>query len=102
MPALVSGVSRRYDAPGEAAMIELTQQQADELENNRGIPVRLVNPRTKETYVLLPLDEYERLNEDEYDDTPWSKEELQALAWEAGKHLGWEDMDEYDDAPEKP
>jgi len=62
----------------------------------------LMNPRTKETYVLLPVDEYERLNQDEYDDTPWTKEELQALAWEAGKHVGWQDMDEYDDAPEKP
>jgi hypothetical protein len=40
--------------------------------------------------------------EDEYDDTPWTKEELHALAWQAGKRVGWEDMDEYDDPPEKP
>jgi hypothetical protein len=66
------------------------------------IALRLMNPRTKETYVLLPVDEYERLKQEEYDDTPWTKDELQALAWEAGKRLGWEDMDEYDDAPEKP
>jgi hypothetical protein len=26
----------------------------------------------------------------------------QALAWEAGQHVVWEDMDEYVDAPEKP
>jgi hypothetical protein len=83
-------------------MIELTEQQVDALENTEGTPLRLMNPRTKETYVLLPVDEYERVKEDEYDDTPWTKEELQALAWEAGKHVGWEDMDEYDDAPEKP
>jgi hypothetical protein len=38
----------------------------------------------------------------EYDDSPWTRDELQALAWEAGKHAGWEDMDEYDDPPEKP
>ena len=25
-----------------------------------------------------------------------------AVAWEAGKPLGWEDLDEYDDALEKP
>jgi alpha-D-ribose 1-methylphosphonate 5-phosphate C-P lyase len=83
-------------------MIELTEQQVDALENTEGTPLRLMNPRTKETYVLLPVDEYERVKEDEYDDTPWTKEELQALAWEAGKRAGWEDMDEYDDAPEKP
>jgi hypothetical protein len=28
--------------------------------------------------------------------------ERHALAWEAGKHAGWEDMDEYDDVAEKP
>jgi hypothetical protein len=42
------------------------------------------------------------MNEDEYDDSPWTREELEALAWEAGKHLGWEDTDEYDDAPFTP
>jgi hypothetical protein len=50
-----------------------------------------VNPRTKETFVLLRLEEY--------DDRPWTKEELQALAWEVAERTGWE---EYDDAPEKP
>ena len=35
-------------------------------------------------------------------DSPWTREELHALAWEAGKPLGWEDLDEYDDALEKP
>lgn len=83
-------------------MIELTEQQIQALEKNQVTPPRLVNPRTKETYVLLPLDEYKRLKEDEYDDSPWTSEELQALAWEAGKSADWEDMDEYDEVPEKP
>ena len=82
-------------------MIELTEQQMQALENLSATPHRVVNPRTKETFVLLPTDEYQRLKEDEYDDSPWTREELQVLAWEAGKQLGWEDMDEYDEAPEK-
>jgi hypothetical protein len=86
----------------EATMIELTEQQLQALENAEATPPRLVNPRTKETFVLLRVEEYERLQEEEYDDSPWTKEELQTLAWEAGKRLGWEDMDEYDDATEKP
>jgi hypothetical protein len=86
----------------EVAMIELTEQQAQALENPESTPPRVVNPRTKETFVLLRVDEYERLKGDEYDDSPWTREELQALAWEAGKQAGWEDMDEYDDIPEKP
>jgi hypothetical protein len=83
-------------------MIELTEQQIQALENSEAALPRLVNPRTKETFVLLRVAEYERLKEDEYDDSPWTREELQALAWEVSKRAGWEDMDEYDDAPEKP
>jgi hypothetical protein len=83
-------------------MIELTEQQIQALENTGATAPRLVNPRTKETFVLLRVDEYARLKQDEYDDSPWEREELQALAWEAGKLAGWEDMDEYDDATENP
>jgi hypothetical protein len=79
-------------------MIELTDQQVKALEDLEATPPRLVNPRTNETFVLLRIDEYKRLTED-YDDSPWTREELEALAWEAGKQIGWEDMDEYDDAP---
>lgn len=82
-------------------MIELTEQQLRALETPEIIPPRVVNPRTKETFVLLRVEEYERLKE-EYDDSPWTREELAALAWEAGKQLGWEDMHEYDDPPEMP
>ncbi len=80
-------------------MIELTERQAQALENHEATPLRVVNPRTKETFVLLRVEEYERLKEEEYDDSPWTREELQALAWERVKH---EDWDEYDELPEKP
>jgi len=79
-------------------MIELTEQQLQALEHPDSTPPRVLNPRTHETFVLLPLDEYDRLKE-EYDDSPWTKEELQALAWERIKD---EDWNEYDDFPEKP
>jgi hypothetical protein len=74
-------------------MIELTEQQAQALEHPDSTPPRLIHPRTKETFVLLRVDKYQRLTE-EYDDSPWTREELQALAWERVKH---EDWDEYDD-----
>ena len=80
-------------------MIELTEQQMLALERPESTPPLVVNPRTKETFVLLRVDEYERLKEDEYDDSPWTREELQTLAWEVAERTGWE---EYDDAPEKP
>ena len=80
-------------------MIELTEQQVEASKRTEAEPPRIVNPRTKETFVLLRAEEYERLKEEEYDDSPWTREELQALAWERVKH---EDWDEYDDLPEKP
>lgn len=83
-------------------MIELTEQQIQALEKLESNPPHLVNPRTKETFVLLRVEDYERLKGEEYDDSPWTSEELQTLAWEAGKDIGWEEMDEYDDFPEKP
>ena len=52
--------------------------------------------------MLLRLEDYQGLQEEEYDDSPWTSEERHGLAWEAGKHAGWEDMDEYDDIPDKP
>ena len=83
-------------------MIELTEQQARQLQTREGGLPRVTNPLTQETFVLLRVDEYQRLKDDEYDDSPWTKEELQTLAWEAGKQAGWENMDEYDDVPEEP
>lgn len=83
-------------------MIELTTQQVQALEHPDAKPPRVLNPRTQEMLVLLRVEEYERLKDGEYDDSPWTKEELAAAAWEAGKSAGWEEMDEYDDLPEKP
>ena len=34
-------------------MIELTEQQAQALEDPEGVPPRVLDPRTKETFVLL-------------------------------------------------
>ena len=83
-------------------MIELTDQQAQALESSNPAPPRVKNPRTHETFVLLREDDYERLTKHDYDDSPWTREEMEALAWEAGRSIGWEEMDEYDQLPEKP
>jgi hypothetical protein len=95
---LVASVRGWYDAEKGGSMIELTEQQMQALKTSEAIPPRIVNPLTKETFILLRVDEYERLKELEYDDSPWSREEIQALAWKAGEDTGWE---EYDDTPEK-
>jgi len=78
--------------------IQLTDEQARAVAASGEVPPTLVDPKTQTDYVLIRKDLYERLTrEEEYDDSPWTAEERDALAWEAGKHAGWEEMSEYDD-----
>ncbi len=92
---LLGPVDRTMEAT-RAAMIELTDQQVQELGGVGEAPPRLVNPRTNETFVLLRLDEYERLTADDYDDGPWTAAELNAQAREVAERSGWEGLDEPD------
>lgn len=71
-------------------MIELTEQQVQALEHPEVVPPRVLNPRTKETFVLLSVEEFQRLKDVTYDDSPWTREELEALAWERLKHEDWD------------
>ena len=80
-------------------MIELTDDQIRLLNASASAPPQVRNPQTQETFVLLPVEEYESLTAPEYDDSPWTREELEALAWERVKDEDWE---EYDNLPEKP
>lgn len=43
--------------------IRLTEQQQRALDETHGGPPRLVDPRSNEAYVLLPLEEYEAVLE---------------------------------------
>ena len=79
-------------------MIELTEQQIRSLETPQTIPPRLVNPKTRQRFVLLPEEEYERLSR--YDTGPWTDEERDLLRAEAVEALGWEGMEAYQDDEE--
>jgi hypothetical protein len=72
-------------------MIELTEEQARAVATAETTPPRVVNPQTQETFVLLSLSEYERLaRPDDYDDSPWTKEERDQLREE-----GWKMLDSF-------
>ena len=64
-------------------MIQLTEEQRQELQ---GPEPTAIDPATNREYVLVPKEVYERLKEF-YDDSPWTAEEMDALAEEAGKLL---------------
>ena len=82
-------------------MIELTEKQVEALQIAKvagEAMQRVVNPVTHEAFVLIPVDEYERLTSTDYDDSPWTREELELLTWEIAERENWED---YDVTPEK-
>jgi hypothetical protein len=64
-------------------MIKLTEEQRRELREPE--PTAL-DPDTNQVYVLVRKEVYDRLKED-YDDSPWTDEELDVLAEEAGELL---------------
>ncbi len=68
-------------------MIELTEQQLQALDRPELSPPRLVDPRTQETFVLLRVEEYERLKRETYDNSPWTDAETAALGAETGEML---------------
>jgi hypothetical protein len=65
---------------------------------------RHIDPRTRETYALVPLSVYERFKAF-FEEDPVTPEEQRYLLREAGKRAGWDDpeMDIYNDLdPRKP
>ena len=64
-------------------MIELTEEQRREL---RELEPTAIDPETNQGYLLVRREVYERLRQLK-DDSPWTDEELDALAEEAGDLL---------------
>jgi hypothetical protein len=82
--------------------MELTEEQRRKLREVNGESIVLIDPETKQEYVLLRADVYERLKRLVYDDSPPTDEEKRRQLAESGKRAGWEDpeMDVYDDYDE--
>jgi hypothetical protein len=75
-------------------VIQLLPEQQKALDGPT--PARVLDPRTNKTYVLVGERDFARLQQLAYDDSPWTDEERELLAWEAGTTAGWEQMTEYD------
>lgn len=69
-------------------MIELTTDQLQVLARPQESPPRVLDLQTRQTYVLLPLADYQRLIEGEgYEDGAWTDEERDRLRLEACEML---------------
>lgn len=70
-------------------MIQLTDEQIESLEGANGTPPEVVNPRTQEIFVLLRVEEYKRLTDDEpYGE--WTQEDRYAIMWDRIERGDWE------------
>ena len=64
-------------------MLELSAEQRSALSAEPGALLLLRDPATQQTFVLLPVDEYDRLSNADYDSSPWTDEEMDLLAAES-------------------
>jgi hypothetical protein len=83
-------------------MTTLTPELRQAIDQAGDQPVRLLDPETQKTYVLLSAETYERLRA-VFDDSDFDVKETYPLVWQAMKEE-WEDpsMDVYDTTQEKP
>jgi hypothetical protein len=79
--------------------VTLPPEIRDELARHPGEPLRIIDPKTKEAFVIMEAGLFDRISGTAYDDSPWTDEEKQQLALEAGKSIGWDEMQEYDSYP---
>jgi hypothetical protein len=80
-------------------MLELTSSQIEEMRTvSHEEPLRITNPQTNETFVLLRDDEYKRLKaeEDKIDYSPWTQEERNAITLPTLEKLGWKEWNDSD------
>jgi hypothetical protein len=78
-------------------MIQLTETQRQALAAEPQ-PCRVIDPETRQTYVLLPAEFYERLKALLYDDSEWTEDDLRLLLARSAEANGWDEpgMDAYD------
>jgi hypothetical protein len=81
-------------------MIVLSDEQHKAVMSHPGQPLRLIDPATRDpatrqAFVLLRADDYERLHEGAYDASPWTDDEMDLLAAEDADRLGWQGMETY-------
>ena len=76
----------------------LTEEQQHALDAQPEIPPRVIDERTNTTYVLISLEDYERIKP-LFEEDPITEAEMRYLLAEGGKAAGWDDpeMDVYDD-----
>jgi hypothetical protein len=82
--------------------LELTEEVRRELRQGNGSPVRLTDPETRQEYILLPAEVYDRLKCFLYDDGEFDPalgyaltDEIMKEDWDNPKMAEYDRYDEY-------
>ncbi len=80
-------------------MITLSEELRQAVKDSKDNLVRLVDPETNAEYVVLPAETFAKMQVMQYDDSPITEEEREALLVELGLSIGWDDpeMDVYNE-----
>jgi hypothetical protein len=81
-------------------MIELTKEQRHAIAGAES-PV-VLDPETRQSYVLVRKELFDRIKALLYDDSEWTSDEQVTLLAESGRQAGWDapEMDVYDNYDE--
>jgi hypothetical protein len=74
--------------------LELTDKQSQALAAESGTAIEVIDPRTGQTYRLIPEDVYRQMQAS-YDASPWTTEEMAAMAAAAFGKLDGADYTDY-------
>jgi len=66
-------------------MVELTEEQRRAIQQHPAQPLQMMDPATQQMFVLIRRDLYDSLTE--YDDSPWTDQEMDLLAAEVDAML---------------
>ena len=73
-------------------MIELSEELRQAVAEHPNEPIELVDSSTRQSYVLVRAEDYNRSTEAVYDDSPWTPDEMAILAAEV---IGLDDDTDY-------
>jgi hypothetical protein len=97
---LGSSRSSWYDLEKETIMIQLTPEQRQAVAGAESLV--LLDPETKQSYVLVRKEVFDRIKGLLYDDSEWTSDEQLRLLAESGARAGWDapEMDVYNNYEE--
>ena len=77
----------------DSLTMNITREQLEDVRNGKSVPLN----EEGTDLIVLRADVFERIKGFNFDDSPWTVEEMDLLAAEDAEALGWQGMDVYQD-----